>query len=144
MDYKKIAKAELRDVPAMRTAMDNIKDRIRSLEMQKTSLRSTSDSTPVQGGGNRQEDRLLNLIVESERLRLSLTAHELRMEVIERGLAALSDQDRLLLETFARNRSGEAVNILSDTLFLERTRVYQLWDEALRRYTIAEFGLVDF
>ena len=144
MDYKKIAKAELRDVPAMRTAMDNIKDRIRSLEMQKTSLRSTSDSTPVQGGGNRQEDRLLNLIVESERLRLSLTAHELCMEVIERGLAALSDQDRLLLETFARNRSGEAVNILSDTLFLERTRVYQLWDEALRRYTIAEFGLVDF
>lgn len=144
MDYKKIAKAELRDVPAMRTAMDNIKDRIRSLEMQKTSLRSTSDSTPVQGGGNRQEDRLLNLIVESERLRLSLTAHELRMEVIERGLAALSDQDRLILETFARNRSGEAVNILSDTLFLERTRVYQLWDEALRRYTIAEFGLVDF
>ena len=140
MDYK----AELRDVPAMRTAMDNIKDRIRSLEMQKTSLRSTSDSTPVQGGGNRQEDRLLNLIVESERLRLSLTAHELRMEVIERGLAALSDQDRLILETFARNRSGEAVNILSDTLFLERTRVYQLWDEALRRYTIAEFGLVDF
>ena len=112
--------------------------------MQKTSLRSTSDSTPVQGGGNRQEDRLLNLIVESERLRLSLTAHELRMEVIERGLAALSDQDRLILETFARNRSGEAVNILSDTLFLERTRVYQLWDEALRRYTIAEFGLVDF
>lgn len=144
MDYKKIAKAELRDEPAMRTAMDNIKDRIRSLEMQKTSLRSTSDSTPVQGGGNRQEDRLLNLIVESERLRLSLTAHELRMEVIERGLAALSDQDRLILETFARNRSGEAVNILSDTLFLERTRVYQLWDEALRRYTIAEFGLVDF
>ena len=144
MDYKKIAKAELRDVPAMRTAMDNIKDRIRSLEMQKTSLRSTSDSTPVQGGGNRQEDRLLNLIVESERLRLSLTAHELRMKVIERGLAALSDQDRLILETFARNRSGEAVNILSDTLFLERTRVYQLWDEALRRYTIAEFGLVDF
>ena len=144
MDYKKIAKAELRDVPAMRTAMDNIKDRIRSLEMQKTSLRSTSDNTPVQGGGNRQEDRLLNLIVESERLRLSLTAHELRMDVIERGLAALSDQDRLILETFARNRSGEAVNILSDTLFLERTRVYQLWDEALRRYTIAEFGLVDF
>lgn len=144
MDWKREAKAELRDLPMMREAVTNIPERIQMIEAKKTSLQASSDSTPVQGGANRQEDRLLDLIVEGERLKYSLQAHEIRLALIERGLSALNDEDRLIVTTFAEHRSSEAVDILTAALFLERSRVYQLWDAALRRYTIAEYGLTDF
>jgi hypothetical protein len=144
MDWKREAKAELRDLPQMREALVSIPERIAYIEAKKTSLQSSSDSTPVQGGGSSHEDRLLNLIVEEERLKLTLKAHKIRLKLIERGLEAVTEDDRLILTTFAEHRSAEAVDILTAKLFLERSRVYQLWDAALKRYTVAEFGLVDF
>ena len=144
MDWKREAKTELRDLPVMREAVANIPERIKMIEAKKTSLQAASDSTPVQGGGNRNEDRLLDLIVEGERLKYSLQAHQIRLGLIERGLEALNEQEQLVVKTFAEHRSGEAVDILTATLYVERSRVYQLWDAALRRYTIAEYGLTDF
>ena len=144
MDWKREAKAELRDLPMMREAINNIPERIQMIEAKKTSLQASSDSTPVQGGGNRNEDRLLDLIVEGERLKYALQAHQLRLKLIERGLAALNETDQLVVKTFAEHRSGEAVDILTATLYVERSRVYQMWDTALRRYTIAEYGLTEF
>lgn len=144
MDWKREAKAELRDLPVMREAAKNIPERIAMIEAKKTSLQTAGDGTPVQGGENHHEDRLLDLIVESERLNYSLQAHNIRLQLIERGLAALNEQDRLIVTTFAEHRSGEAVNILAERLYMERSRIYQLWDQALRRYTIAEYGLTDF
>lgn len=145
MDWKRTAKAELRDLPVMREAIKNIPERVRMLESQKTALKSsTTDSTPVQGGGNRYEDRLLDLIVEQERLKHTLKAHRIRVALVEKGLSALTDQERTILTTFALHRSSEAVDLLAEQLYLERSRIYQLWDDALRRYTIAEFGIVDF
>lgn len=144
MDWKREAKSELRDLPVMREAAKNIPERIAMIEAKKTSLQTAGDGTPVQGGENHHEDRLLDLIVESERLNYSLQAHNIRLNLIERGLAALNEQDRLIVTTFAEHRSGEAVNILAERLYMERSRIYQLWDQALRRYTIAEYGLTDF
>lgn len=144
MDWKREAKAELRDLNVMREAVQNIPERIAMIESRKTSLQASSDSTPVQGGGNHHEYRLLDLIVEGERLKYSLQAHRIRLQLIERGLSALNDEDRLIVTTFAEHRSAEAVDILTEQLFLERSRVYQRWDQALRRYTIAEYGLTDF
>lgn len=145
MDWKREAKNELRDLPVIREAVRSIPERLQMIESKKTGLGSSStDRTPVQGGGTPYEDRLLNLIVEGERLTVNMEVNRIRLQLIERGLSALSAQDRLIVETFAEHRPSEAVDLLADKLYLERSRIYQLWDQALRRYTIAEFGLTDF
>ena len=46
MDWKREAKAELRDLPVMREAAKNIPDRIAMIEAKKTSLRAAADGAP--------------------------------------------------------------------------------------------------
>lgn len=144
MDWKAEAKKELRNYPAMKAAGDNISMRLQAIRAEKTSLRSTVDATPVQGGGNHYEDRLLNLITEEDRLKLTHKATRIRLALIERGLSVLSESERAVVETFAEYKAGEAVDILAGRLNLERAQIYRIWDAALYRYTLAEYGITEF
>lgn len=145
MNWKDEAKKELRTYTALKESIRNVQDRIDWIESQKTSIRSASCGTaPVQGGGNKYEDRLLDMIVTQERLRLTLEADRVRLGLIERGLAVMSEQERKVLLTFAAHRSGEAVEILTGEIFVERAQIYRLWDQALYRFTIAEYGITEF
>ena len=145
MNWKEEAKRELRMYDALRASVENVAERIEWIESQKTSIKSASSGVaPVQGGGNRYEDRLLDLIVQEERLRLTLDADRVRLSLIERGLAVLSERERLVALTFASCRSSDAVDQLSGQLYLERAQIYRLWDAALYRYTIAEYGIQEY
>jgi len=144
MDWKDEAKKELRNYKALKESCSNIPLRIRSIRDKKTSIRSSSDAVPVQGGGNKYEDHLLDLIVEEERLKYLLKANRLRVQLIERGLSVLSENERLIITTFSSHRSGEAVDLLSASLCLERAQIYRLWEAALYHYVIAEYGLPEF
>lgn len=144
MDWKAEAKKELRNYSAMKAACENISLRLQALRAEKTSLRSTVDATPVQGGGNHYEDRLLNLITEEDRLKLTLKATKIRLALIERGLSVLSESERAVVEVFAQYKAGAAIDILSDRLGLERAQIYRIWDIALYRYTLAEYGIPEF
>lgn len=145
MNWKEEAKRELRMYDALRASVENVAERIEWLESQKTSIKSASSGVaPVQGGGNRYEDRLLDLIVQEERLRLTLDADRVRLGLIERGLAVLSERERMVALTFGANRSAAAVDILCGKLYLEQAQIYRIWNEALYKFTIAEYGIPEF
>jgi len=144
MNWKDEAKREIRNYKALKQSIPNIKERILSIQAQKTSLQSSSDSTPVQNGGNKHEDRLLDLIVLEKRLRLTLKADQIRIDLIERGLSVLSETERDMLLEFADNRPSEAVEILRDRTGYERAQIYRLYDHALYRFTLAEYGIPEF
>jgi hypothetical protein len=144
MNWKDEAKREIRNYKALKQSIPNIKERILSIQAQKTSLQSSSDSTPVQNGGNKYEDRLLDLIVLEKRLRLTLKADQIRIDLIERGLSVLSETERDMLLEFADNRPSEAVEILRDRTGYERAQIYRLYDHALYRFTLAEYGIPEF
>lgn len=145
MNWKEEAKKELRMYDALQASVENVAERIAWIESQKTSLRSSASGTaPVQGGGNKYEDRLLDMIVQEERLRLTLEADKLRLALIERGLAVLSETERTVALTFAAHRSGRAVEILAEQLCREQAQIYRIWNDALYRYTIAEYGIPEY
>lgn len=145
MNWKEEAKKELQMYEALKSSVINVQERLKWCEAQKTSVQSANTGTvPIQGGGSRYEDRLLDLIVQADRLRLTLNANRIRLKLIERGLAALSKQDRLILTVFAENKPGDAVEILSEKLYLERAQIYRLWNAALYRFTIAEYGIPEY
>lgn len=144
MNWKEEAKRELRNYEPLKTSLPNIKLRIEAIQARKTSLKTMSDDTPVMGGGSTYEDRLLNCIVEEERLKATYRADKIRVELIERGLAMLNETERAIVEEFARNRPGRAVEILADRIGYERAQIYRLYDQALYRFTLAEYGIPEF
>ncbi len=145
MDWKAEAKKELQNYERLKMSLPNIRERIRGLEDKMTALKSSSSGdTPVQGGGSKFEDMLLNCIVEKERLILTYKANKTRVKLIERGLDSLTETEKIILTEFSRNKSGAAVDIISEKTNYERTHIYRLYDKALYKFTVAEYGITEF
>ena len=143
MDWKREAKEELRDYEAKRTAVQNIPDEIRQLENQMVKLGGSSNSTPVKGGGSPWEDRQINLIVKIDNLRTSLKYAVECVAKVECGLAALTSEERLILDRLHMNPATGNLDRLCGDLHLEKSAVYERRDKALRRYTLARRGCVE-
>ncbi len=139
-----IAINRLRDHSSRVVALDTIPEQIKTLELQYGAIRSaTTDSEPVSGGTNRREDMLVDNILKRETLRSNLEIAKREIEVTKRALAALSEDERRILELFYINRQHGYIDRLCDELCVERSRVYTLKDEALRKFCLATCGVVD-
>lgn len=144
MNYRKAAEEELRAYTDLKGSLGNIRQRMSMLEDKMTSVRASSPSaTPVTGGGNRYEEALIDCMAEKARLAELFKVNSRRVQLIERGLTALSDTERRVINRFfiCDMRPENAVNCLVEELGYERAQIYRIRSTALHRYTIAEFGL---
>lgn len=145
MKWTDCAIADLRKYAAMKDSLTNIPERIRALEIKFKSVKSgSSDSTPVQGGGSRIEDAWLDNIVERERLKLLYHADVRMVKLIERGLAALTQEERLTVQLFYIDRPRDHIETLCSSLGCEKTQVYRIKDIALYKFTITMFGITEY
>ena len=144
MDYKKCAIEDLRKYNAMKSSIENMRERISSLYDSYKSVKcSTSDATPVKGGGNMAEERLIGNIVERERLKLNLLATQKLLQAIDRGLGGLTDQERKILDSFYISGKGSIYKLTQELKYEERY-VYTLKDAALKKFTIEMYGITDY
>lgn len=143
MNWQKEAVNDLKSYIARKQSVESLKERILDLERRSVKLGGTSNSTPVQGGGNRNEEALVNNIAERERLTMALTAAQKLVDVIEKGLAVLTLEERLVLEKFYINRPTMYLDRLCDELCCEQATVYRIKDRALYRFTVAMYGVID-
>lgn len=143
MNWKQESKDELREYEAKRTAVQSIPEDIKQLEAQMVKLGGSSNSTPVKGGGSPWEDRQINLIVKIDKLKTSLNYAQDWVSKVERGLAVLTSEERLILDRFYINPAKGNVDRLCGDLHVERSAVYERMDKALRRYTLARYGCVE-
>ncbi len=145
MYWKKCAEDDLRKYLRQKSALDNIPERIEALRAEYYSAKITNmSSAPVKGGGNRIEDALLNNITKRKRLEYTRASLKRLVDLTERGLAGLSDEERLILETFYVSRPPRHVEVLMERLGYERTRIYEIKDEALYKFTIFQYGLPEY
>lgn len=145
MNWKEEAKSNLRRYYGQKSALDNLRERHMALREQFGALKSAcSDKSPVQGGGSQMEDSLINNIVERDRLSLNYRATGRLVKLTERGLYALTDRQRRILELFYMARQEGYIDRLCEEMHLERSRVYILQDEALYQFTISMYGITDY
>lgn len=146
MEYwKKRAIDRLRDYRGQLVAIDNIRDQIKALESEATSIHSAArDSTPVKGGGSTREDRMLSNIVMRDELKSNYFRTTKYVECVNRGLGVLEKEDRDLLErAYIYGERGYAERMVEE-LGLEDVRsVYKRLDKALYRMTIAMYGVTE-
>jgi len=144
MKWNSISEQRLRDYEKRRDALVNIPEQIAILEDQFTAIRSaTTDATPVQGGlDNRREEMLINNIEKRKELEFNLKIAKREVKLTERGLKVLTDEERRIIELFYIAKSRNSVDWICDELLLSRSEFYRRKDEALRKFTIAVYGIV--
>ena len=143
MNWKKEAENELRQYADLCLSITNILERIESVDTAMSAIRGSSSSVPVQGGGNRYEDNLLNLIVEKDRLKALYCVNRKRQKIIQRGLDALSDTEKKVISRFYIQdmKYSAAVDCLREEIGYEEASINRIRNKALYHYTLAEFGL---
>lgn len=144
MNWQKEAINDLRCHEKRKAALESLADEIRELRGRTYGSSSpAADAVPVQGGSSTAEGRWIAAIDEMERKKEAYRLTKRRVEAVERGLAALDDQQRLILNVFFMNRVQGGADYLAEELHLERTRIYELRERALRDFTMARYGIVD-
>lgn len=145
MNWRAAAIEDLKKYHMQKESLENIPERILALEEKYQSIKSAlSDSTPVQGGMSRIEDRMLDNIVERKRLKHTYRATERLVALIERGLSGLNDRERLVLDRFYVRPIKGHVSRLMDELGYEQSQVYRVKDDALYRFTVCMYGIIDY
>lgn len=144
MNWKREAIDKLKNYEAHREALENIPKEIKRLESAYAGIRSaTTDGTPVSGGGNTREDSMLSNIVHRDELKRRLKEARLWVSMVDKALAVLDDEERLVLDRFYTHPAKGNVGELCERLHVEQSTVYRKRDNALRRFTIALYGVTD-
>lgn len=144
MDWKKESIKRLNDYEARRLSLESIREDRKACELRITSIRaSRTDGEPVKEGGNKREDALINSIMKRDELANNLEIAEREVAIVEAALKSLKPEEQRILYLFYINRPDRHVEALSDELCVERSRVYTLKDIALRKFTLACYGVVE-
>lgn len=144
MNWQKEAINDLKAYEARKNSVVNMREKICELEGKAVRLKSVSNDVPVQGGASKNEDMLISNIVERDKLKENIRIAQQFIESVERGLAVLSADERKVLDGFyIAPVITYKVERLCDELHFEKSRIYQIKDTALRRFTIAMYGIID-
>lgn len=90
-----------------------------------------------------KENNRISLMVEKEQLKSILRLKRADVARVRRGLAALTPEERTILDRFYINRTDHYLERLMEELGYERRAIYYRHDEALRDITVAMYGLVE-
>lgn len=144
MNWKREAIDKLRNYEVHNQSLESIPQEIKRLESVCAGIRSaTMDSTPVSGGGSTREDVLLSNIVHRDELKRRLKEARLWVSMVNKALAILTEDERLVLDRFYIHPAKGNVGELCERLKVEQSTVYRRRDNALRRFTLALYGVTD-
>lgn len=139
MDWKACAVEDLKQYNYIKVGIANSKDRLRAIE----ALTEHGKLFP-NGRTHSPDSRLIDAIVESERLRKNIHISKSLTDMIERGLESLSEEERYVLREFYIKEADVNMLKLKEKLGYETRSVYRLRDRALAKFTLAMYGVSSF
>jgi len=135
---------DLRGHNKRKQSLDSMKLKLEALECEKTSLGGMSDSEPVQNSDiNRQEEKWVNIISEQGRINNQIRSTELRVHMLDNGLAMLDDTQYKVLDRLYINPIKKPIECLCEELDYEKAHIYRIKDKALYNLTLCIYGGVD-
>ena len=135
----------LKDYETRKEAADSLTEQIKNLESKFTSIRAaTTDGTPVKGGNeNKREEMLINNIATREELQRNLDTVKKEIEITEKGLASLTPEETKILTLFYMQRQKGFVDRLCNELYISKTELYRQKEDALKKFTMVCYGIVE-
>lgn len=140
--WKIKCKNDLYDLRANEAALVSIPEQIALERDRMTSIKSAaSGTTPVQGGGNRFEDRLNNSICLIDMLTDTQKITAKDVELTRRALETLTSEEKRILEVLYIERQKKGAARLCDELGIaEEATIWKKAMRALERYCTARYG----
>jgi len=145
MDWKTMAIDDLREYNARRQSLEILPMQIAEIDAEMTGIRSNGNmaSVSVSGGSGSREDVLISRMVKKEKLQRNLDRAKLWVSFMDKGLAALTQDEQHILDRFYINPAKGNVDRLCEELFVEKTALYKRKDAALRKFTVALYGCAE-
>lgn len=143
MNWRREAEQMLRDYPLRRSAIRGLGQELESLKDRMTAAGSPRMDGGMPRGERTVEDAWIDSIMRRDKLDTALRVARAEVRRTERGLGALSEQERHILELFYMHRTQDSVDRLMEELCLERSQVYAHKDGALRKFTLAMYGTLE-
>lgn len=133
---------KLRDVGLQRAALESIPLELERLELERTAIHSSAaEDVKVKGSGGRQE-RLLWNMMQRQALEQNLQLARQYVAFVERGLAALEDEEvRVLERVYMRPEKDVIEHLTEEWGFAEKRSVYKRLDKIVYRLTLAMYGM---
>ena len=144
MNWANFSIQRLKDYEIRKQAATNITEQIELLEGRFSAIRSaTTDGMPMATNTNRREETLIYNISMREELSYNLDFAKREIALTEKGLAVLTEREYKIIDSFFIHRTRNHIQHLCDELYVSKTELYRIKDEALRKFTIAMYGIVD-
>lgn len=145
LNWSVFAIQRLRDYENRKEAEHNLAEQIKELEDRFVSIRSaTTDGTPVKGGNeNKREEMLINNIATREELQKNLDIVQTEIKITENGLASLTEEESKILRLFYMQRQKGYIDRLCNELYISKTELYRQKDDALKKFTMMCYGIVE-
>ena len=144
MNWKKEAIEKLKEYNARKQSITSIPMEIAQLESAVRGIRSASaDGVAISGGGSGREDMLLSNICKREELKRSLATAKVWVAQVEDAMSVLNQEERLVLDRFYVSSQKGAAERLACELGVDIKTVYRRKDAALRRFTLALYGMTE-
>jgi len=143
MDWKIEATDKLKQYEAKRQSLQIIPLEIAQIESTMTGIRSArTDSIAIRNsGGNARENMMLSCIVRKEELQRNIEQTKLWVKAVTAALDMLNDDERKILDRMYIHREKKAADRLAEELFVDLKTIYRWKDDALRKFTIALYGV---
>lgn len=141
INWKSEAIDELKSYEARKAAIRNLKEKIEAVELDMKSLKAAKTEEASGRGSGDPQDTLLSKIVERDQLKDQLAATERKVAITERCLAALTAEQRMILERFYVSRRQGFVEDLAFELNIEKSMVYNKKNAALKQFTEHMYGM---
>lgn len=141
MRWDKELEGKLKEYPRKVASISNLKGRIAFLEEGLYTLKgSFRDTDPVQGGGSPQEDILLSKIMEKGELEKNLADVRHEIAWVDKGLACLTETELKIIQMMYLQEYRVSVEKVCRAVGYEKTQVYKIKGDALRKMTLELYG----
>lgn len=129
------------DYNERKSQLTTLPERIATERSRLTAIRSSSaESMMSHGGGNVRQERDTAILVEIDRLTAELEVARREVKTIDRILGTLSKEELRTVELMDLSRQIGAMDRLCEELRYEKSKVYNIYDNALDRIARLYFG----
>lgn len=141
MNYKKWLIEDLQNLERQKFAITQLQEELETVKAEYAAIKATNyDKMPKGSGENIQEEKLLTAIAKKDELEANLKFTRMKVADMERLLAQLPDDERLIIQRTVINKEKYAADSLADELCYERTQIWRLKNKALCHLTQLRHG----
>lgn len=140
--WERLAIDSLRNIQIKRKSLDNVEERLDKIRDELSGLKGTAASLAPAVGGilNKEEARRIDCVTLERELSKSLQELKNDIESFDNAWIGLDENEQIVLTRFFIFRTKDYIDRLIDELNYEKSKIYEIKDEALYKFTMYLYG----